>query len=550
MHPSALAYTLYKIPLGMKYTTFKIPKKSGGDRIISAPSPRLKRLQRSIADLLADCRKELEEKTPRKIVSHAFRKEASISTNARQHRKRHYVLNLDLENFFPTFNFGRVRGYFIKNKDFALNPSVATVIAQIACDGTALPQGSPCSPIISDLLGHILDVRLLKLARKYKCTYSRYADDLTFSTNQADFPEKIAFQVDAGASAWALGGELLSQLDRLGFSANHKKTRMQYRGSQQVVTGLTVNERVNIRASYYRGARKMCSALFATGTYHKPDATADASGKMPKGNIAQLEGILNHIYYIKEQEKIRTFSTEKVTAPKHGAERLYDRFLFFKKCVALSQPLVICEGKTDSIYLDAAIRHLPKYNGSLYSIVGGKKQSNIQYFNYTNVVQQVMSMGGGTSSFIPFIQRYEKMVARFKYAPLAHPVILLIDNDDGAKGVFSSLKHITINHTTPAPFYRISRNLYLVKTPEKPPPGYSMIEDLFQPALLGALVSGKSFNPAKVIDTKKEYGKAVFAERVVAPGAATIDFTGFIPLLDRVVAVIAHHATLVAKGAV
>jgi RNA-directed DNA polymerase len=144
------------------------------------------------------------------------------------------------------------------------------------------------------------------------------------------------------------------------------------------------------------------------------------------------------------------------------------------------------------------------------------------------------------------------MVAHFKYSPLAHPVILLVDNDDGANGLFSILKqkHITISHTTTALFYRIVRNLYLIKTPELGPNGRSKIEDFFKPATLTTTISGKKFNANNEIETATEYGKNVFAERVIAPQAATIDFSDFVPLIDRIVAAISHHGGLVANGAV
>ncbi len=553
--PSALAFTLYRIPPEHKYSTFEIPKKSGGTRRISAPIDRLKNHQRALASLLNDCRAEIEKKNQRKIVSHAFRADASILSNANQHRRRRYVLNLDLEEFFPTFNFGRIRGFFIKNRDFQLNEDVATVIAQIACHGNALPQGSPCSPIISDLLAHMLDVRVLQLAKKWRCTYSRYADDLTFSTNRREFPAAIAFQVDEGSSAWALGDDVLYQIDRAGFKVNHKKTRMQYRTGQQIVTGLTVNEKVNIRKEYYRAARGMCSTLFATGSFHKPIAEQEAPAQLNPGTIAQLEGIVNHIYFVKSREQARatshsqSLSGKKAKGEQHGIDRLYHRLLFFKKFVALERPLVICEGKTDNIYLDIAATRLPAYNGILFDTIDGKSKSRISYFTYTNITREIMNLGGGSGSFAPFISRYGAMMSHYKSAPLAHPVILLIDNDSGANPVFSALKHITVNHSTTLPFYEITRNLYLVKTPEAGPHGgQSKIEDMFNPALLATKIGGKSFNPEAQIDPTTEYGKTVFAERVVAAGAAKINFAGFVPLLDRFVAVIQHHAARVSAG--
>ena len=120
-----------------------------------------------------------------------LRKKRSILTNATLHKRRRYVLNLDLEDFFPSITFGRIRGFFIKDKHFALQEKVATVIAQIACFNNELPQGSPCSPVLSNLIGHLLDTRLARFARLYKCTYSRYADDITFSTSRKDFPAEL-----------------------------------------------------------------------------------------------------------------------------------------------------------------------------------------------------------------------------------------------------------------------------------------------------------------------------------------------------------------------
>ena len=131
-------------------------------------------------------------------------------------------VNVDIQDFFPSINFGRVRGFFIKNSHFSLDTNVATVIAQIACHNNELPQGSPCSPIISNLIGHLLDIRMANLAKRAKCTYSRYADDLTFSTNKKDFPDSIAIMKDD--NNWVAGSRLIKEIEKVGFSLNTKKT--------------------------------------------------------------------------------------------------------------------------------------------------------------------------------------------------------------------------------------------------------------------------------------------------------------------------------------
>ena len=140
----------------------------------------------------------------------------------------------------------------------------STTIAQIACHEGALPQGSPCSPILSELVTNILDVRLARLAKKHRVTYSRYADDLTFSTSLKDFPPEIATRTDAEPPTWELGAALVGKISGTGFTINTAKTRMQYRDSRQSVTGLTVNRKVNIRNDYYKLARSMCYSLFMT----------------------------------------------------------------------------------------------------------------------------------------------------------------------------------------------------------------------------------------------------------------------------------------------
>ncbi len=281
----SLSYILYKIPDVDKYSDFTIPKKNGGERKICAPIPRLKKLQKRLADLLYECADDLKpelEKTKaikgnnpkrnraKRSISHGFQKGLSISSNAELHIRKRYVFNIDIEDFFPSFNFGRVRGYFIKNDKFKLNPKIATIIAQIACYNNELPQGSPCSPIISNFIAQILDVHLVRLANKNGCTYTRYADDLTFSTNLKVFPKKIAYKKVWSKDKWIVGKDIEKCIRSSGYEINIRKTHMQFLGSRQVVTGLVVNRVVNTTSEYYRYTRSMCNSLFTMGHYTFP----------------------------------------------------------------------------------------------------------------------------------------------------------------------------------------------------------------------------------------------------------------------------------------
>ena len=356
-----LINTLYRTPEAAKYNAFNIPKKDGSLRTIHAPIGKLKVYQRLLANILYDCADELELATPRKPMSHAFRRGRSIVTNAAQHKNRRYVLNLDLQDFFPSFNFGRVRGFFIKDQGFALTPECATIVAQIACFQGALPQGSPCSPIIADLIAHVLDLRLVRFAKSHRVNYSRYADDLSFSTNQKNFPPALATGGEPAGTPWTLSAPLRDRITSTGFTINAAKTRMHVGSSRQTVTGLTVNEKVNISQPYWRGARSMCRALFQTGAYHKPQALPGGAPQLLTSTQA-LKGVLAHVQHVKSASPIKPPTTTKLA---FFGQRLHEDFHFFDKFVALDRPMIITEGKTDPVYLRNAIRQLAAYQPRL-----------------------------------------------------------------------------------------------------------------------------------------------------------------------------------------
>ncbi|MCK1756123.1 RNA-directed DNA polymerase [Bradyrhizobium sp. 137] len=548
--PQGLTYILYKIPDSAKYTTFAIAKRSGGLREIKAPIPHLKTLQRRLANLLNSCLVEIENAGERRRpISHGFVPSLSIITNASAHKGRRYVLNLDLEQFFPSINFGRVRGVLIRDKRFELDPKVATVVAQIACHENSLPQGSPCSPVLSNIVGRLLDIRLVRFARQHKCTYSRYVDDITFSTNRTAFPSELAVHQESGD--WDLSQSLVSEIERAGFRVHARKTRMQVRGSRQLTTGLLVNEKVNVRPEYYRTTRSMCAALFKEGTYYemRPAAlaggnAADAAVKQVANSLSLLEGRLGYIYHVRDTVDRREGAEKKKNST--ATRKLFHKFLFYKNFVALEKPLIITEGKTDSIYLRCAIRSLSSFHGKLTIDRGSKPRLSVSFLNFTSTVHDVLQLGGGTGDFKFLMLRYKQLLKEFKHAPLAHPVILLIDNDDGAKEIFGVAKQLGIadvSLTSKAAFYRIFANLYLIKTPEGADQNpKTCIEDLFDSSVRNTLLGGKSFDPDKKHNEEGKYGKAHFAEKVIRPQAADIDFSKFEMLLDRIVAVIEDYA--------
>lgn len=527
---NTLAYLLYVTPIGSRYKEFDIPKRSGETRKIHAPNEKLKGLQQRVHNLLTECVAEIGKSSDQKrILSHGFAKDLSIFSNASLHSRRRYVFNIDLENFFPTINFGRVRGFFIKDKNFLLNPNTATILAQIAIHNNGLPQGSPCSPIISNLIAGILDRRLDQLARAHGCRYTRYADDITFSTNIKDFPKPIAFSSE---EAWFIGKKLENEIKRAGYNPNPKKTRMQTKTCQQSVTGLVVNKKPNIPANYYRLTRSMCHSFFTTGVFTSPDKKQKVG---EHGTAQSLKGVLAYIQHIKDKTDYRDAIDKK--AHPRGHTILHRKFLNYLYFFTLDKPMVICEGKTDNTYISCAIKKLFPAPSFYSEIADGKAQDKLRLFKYTKLTQDVMLLGGGSGDIKNLIGQYKKITASFSYKPMQHPVIIVIDNDDGASQIFSLIKDtykINITYASAADFYHIHENLYLVKTSESTKPNHhSCIEDYFNASTLATTLDGKKFNPNQKSKETTTYGKHIFSE-FTKKNVDSIDFSGFKHLLNRI----------------
>ena len=621
--PKSLAFILFKIPDQDKYTCFNVAKKSGGKRTISKPCDKLKALQRKLADLLYSCSDELKpinqsiksfkggnkqiplSERAKKSISHGYEKGLSIASNASMHTNKRYVYNIDIKSFFPSFNFGRVRGFFIKNKNFRLHPKVATLIAQIACFENELPQGSPASPVISNLICKSLDIELLSIAKRYSCIYTRYVDDLT---NQKLFPKEIAIKprFGFGRENWRLGKEVEATIIKSGFQINTKKCRMQYKTSSQEVTGLTVNKKVNVRNLYYRNVRAMANSLFKYGFYYRPAPSTskirDESKKSlyqriysiffrrvvraapTKKKVKQIEsadpliGMLAYIFNIKSYRNkfvrrgfrpdihngIRTKSNGSITFPTvdrsesyeddnhvialDGIKNLYGKVLFYKYFYALEKPLIIGEGKTDNIYLKCAIEGLANTFPQLAKNSSGSQQ--VSFFNRTPTNTDMLRLAEGTPGLEYLISIYKRFMSFYKCEGKQHPVIFIVDNDDAGRGFINKASKIrdqirsAKKVKTQRHKYYYFENVYIVPIPKQKFNGNKVkdIEDLFDDSVLAEKLEGKSFyNKNKGLDTSKHYGKAYLSEYVIKPNKNKINFNEFQPILADIADIIKSY---------
>lgn len=232
------------------YTTFTIPKKTGGTRTICAPNRQLKYIQNKL-------NKVLTELYVPKTTAHGYIKKKNIITNSNVHVGNRQVLNLDIADFFPSIHFGRVRGLFEK-PPFNFNSFISRDLAQIVCFKGSLPQGAPTSPIISNFICRSLDNQLKKFCKNYKVVCTRYCDDITISTPAKNFPATIVSQDGI------LGAELIALFNQNNFKLNNDKIRLKSCGERKMVTGIVVNEKVNLTQKTYRDFR---AKIFFTYTY-------------------------------------------------------------------------------------------------------------------------------------------------------------------------------------------------------------------------------------------------------------------------------------------
>lgn len=323
---------------------------------------------------------------------------------------------------------------------------------------------------------------------------------------------------------------------------------MQYRDSRQEVTGLVVNRKINVRREYRHLTRALVNRLFGTGSFEFRTKTIDSLGNVTitatPGTIPQLRGMLEFV------DSVDFFNQEKNPSkwkpggqPKVSSrESLYQRFLLYSEFFAASMPVIVCEGKTDITYLRQAIRSLANYFPALVAVdPSGKLKMRVRFFKYKkgSDTGRIVGIQGGTPNLAAFISRYHREAAKFKFVTKPNPVIVLIDNDSGANCVHSNVTKITKQAITrKEAFIRVFGNLYLVATPLGPNDAHTKIEDSFDASVTSTVLGGKVFNADDDYNVATEYGKATFARDVVQAQAASINFDGFVPLLNRVLATI------------
>lgn len=459
-------YVVYHLSDDSKYEEFDIPKKNGTLRKIHSPKPVLKYIQKEFSSIIFNCINEIRLDNVNYLAcNHAFERDKSIVSNADLHKNKKFILNIDIKDFFDSIHYGRIKGFLVNDSHFKLNEKVSQIIARLATYHKILPQGSPLSPILATLIGNIMDVRFLRLAKKYRFTYSRYADDITLSSNKS-FDENIVYWCENNKK-WVAGETVIDILTDSGFSINPEKTRVSYSNDRQIVTGVVVNKQRNVTSEYRKTNRAMVYSLLSTGNFKINDNL---------GSVEQLIGRLNHSIYVKyydskfsknldvsERVKIKESKQKELIkvinsnwlSNKDSSQladhqmRLLRSVIYFKYIINIDQTTIFPEGYTDPIYFSISKEKLNINN-------------KIRFQRLNNGLKKLGLLGGAScvNSFITNIKEKSDKFICHKQIGITpkHPVIFILDYDDGLDGCRFILDKIKIDQQ----YIFIRDNIYVL----------------------------------------------------------------------------------------
>lgn len=258
------------------YHTVTIARRNGGKRKLLVPDILLKQVQRQILH-------NILEKLPVSEYAKAYHPGAAIRENAAVHLHQPNILKLDIENFFPSILFPDVLASCFSSRNFSV--PVGTLLTSLCCYRGYLPQGAPTSPAISNLVMYNFDIWTGQWCKQQNIRYTRYCDDLTFS---GEFDAELVLERIEG------------YLQAMGFTLNQKKTKRMTTHQQQMVTGVVVNEKLQVSRAYRRNLRQ---EIYYCSRYGVQSQAAYAIGKeqeeLAPGEVKRyLQSLLGKINFV------------------------------------------------------------------------------------------------------------------------------------------------------------------------------------------------------------------------------------------------------------
>ncbi len=275
------------------YHHYSIRKKRGGERQIFAPENKLKSIQKRLNYFLQAYYLWIKPEEVHGFVVNPRYLGAScnIVENAKRHTGKKHILNIDLKDFFPSVTAKQVKEIFSSGY-FNFNESIATALTLLTTYEGKLPTGAPTSPVISNFVCLKLDKDLKKFCNENNLTFSRYADDLTFSSNLLISSDTVL--------------DIISMIKKNNFLINEKKLRLKSSGRKQTVTGLTVNEKVNVDRKLLKKIRAMLHDMTTVGIDTATFRHFHLNGKVEPGHrekfINRLKGYIHFVGQVRGKD--------------------------------------------------------------------------------------------------------------------------------------------------------------------------------------------------------------------------------------------------------
>ena len=262
------------------YKIFEIPKPgTNKKRTICAPDPRLKHVQKKLAE-------NLFNSIPLPDFVMGFRKGIGIRDMAEKHAHKDVIVCIDLENFFPTITQKML--FHLFNSTFEYNVEVSKILSELVTFHNYLPQGACTSPVLSNLyFGYTLDTPLRDMSKKEGYTYTRYADDLVFSADTSEVAQRPN-------GAGILRDKVIELCATKGFNTSTQKTKIMRKHRRQWVLGQVVNEMPNIKQKEYKKLKAIIFNSVHNGIVEecrKTKRTPKAFISWVRGNLAFLKQI-------------------------------------------------------------------------------------------------------------------------------------------------------------------------------------------------------------------------------------------------------------------
>jgi len=275
------------------YMHHVVPKKRGGFRDIYAPDKELKTAQKHLNYYLQAYYLLIKPRNIHGFVinPHYLGRRCNIVENAKVHTGKGHLLNIDIKDFFPSISAKRVKELF-SSPLFNYDEQITWALTMLTTYKGLLPTGAPTSPVLSNFVCLELDKELKNYAQISNLQYSRYADDLTFSSDDRIHDDMIL--------------DIVSIINKNHFKINQKKLRLVGAHRRQTVTGITVNQKVNVDRKLLKRTRAMLHDLTKNGLYDATSKhfhmTADKDSALNVKFIRQLEGYINFIGQVRGRD--------------------------------------------------------------------------------------------------------------------------------------------------------------------------------------------------------------------------------------------------------